>query len=252
MMRKIFMIIHDADFAFMEGNGGFCTIHGRDFAFKEEKRGFCTIHGRNFAFKEEKRGFCTNQRRKIEEWKHMREISLFIAMSLDGYIADSRGSVDWLNGQTEDGEMLDTYSLFVRDVDTVVMGWNTYHQIVTELSPEQWVYESMKTYVFTHSKHPSSEEICFTDREPEELLRELRQQAGKKIWVCGGANLVGQLREKGMIDEYYISVIPTLLGSGIRLFEEKSTEQRLELVSTQNYNGIVELVYKRRKDPNGV
>ena len=56
----------------------------------------------------------------------------------------------------------------------------------------------------------------------------------------------------GMIDEYYISVIPTLLGSGIRLFEEKSTEQRLELVSTQNYNGIVELVYKRRKDPNGV
>ena len=182
----------------------------------------------------------------------MREISLFIAMSLDGYIADSRGSVDWLNGQTEDGEMIDTYSLFVRDVDTVVMGWNTYHQIVTELSPEQWVYEGMKTYVFTHSKHPSSEEICFTDREPEELLRELRQQAGKKIWVCGGANLVGQLREKGMIDEYYISVIPTLLGSGIRLFEEKSTEQRLELVSTQNYNGIVELVYKRRKDPNGV
>ena len=63
---------------------------------------------------------------------------------------------------------------------------------------------------------------------------------------------MGQLREKGMIDEYYISVIPTLLGSGIRLFEEKSTEQRLELVSTQNYNGIVELVYKRRKDPNGV
>ena len=47
-------------------------------------------------------------------------------------------------------------------------------------------------------------------------------------------------------------MIPTLLGSGIRLFEEKSTEQRLELVSTQNYNGIVELVYKRRKDPNGV
>ena len=43
MMRKIFMIIHDADFVFMEGNGGSCTIHGRDFAFKEEKRGFCTI-----------------------------------------------------------------------------------------------------------------------------------------------------------------------------------------------------------------
>lgn len=62
---------------------------------------------------------------KIEELNTMREISLFIAMSLDGYIADSRGGVDWLTGQKEDGEMIDTYSLFIRDVDTVLMGWNT-------------------------------------------------------------------------------------------------------------------------------
>lgn len=80
----------------------------------------------------------------IEELNTMREISLFIAMSLDGYIADSRGGVDWLTGQKEDGEMIDTYSLFIRDVDTVLMGWNTYHQIVTELSPEQWIYEGLK------------------------------------------------------------------------------------------------------------
>lgn len=188
---------------------------------------------------------------KKEELNTMREISLFIAMSLDGYIADSRGGVDWLTGQKEDGEMIDTYSLFIRDVDTVLMGWNTYHQIVTELSPEQWIYEGLKTYVFTHSEHLSSDEICFTDREPEELLEELRQQEGKKIWICGGANLVGQLRGKGLIDEYYISVIPTLLGDGIRLFGDKSTEQKLELVSTQNYNGIVDMVYKRRANSTG-
>lgn len=181
----------------------------------------------------------------------MREISLFIAMSLDGYIADSRGGVDWLTGQKEDGEMIDTYSLFIRDVDTVLMGWNTYHQIVTELSPEQWIYEGLKTYVFTHSEHLSSDEICFTDRKPEELLEELRQQEGKKIWICGGANLVGQLTEKGLIDEYYISVIPTLLGSGIRLFEGKGGEQKLELVSTQNYNGIVDLVYIKKSEFHG-
>ena len=54
-----------------------------------------------------------------------------------------------------------------------------------------------------------------------------------------------------MIDEYYISVIPTLLGDGIRLFKDKSTEQKLELVSTQNYNGIVDLVYKRRANSTG-
>lgn len=68
----------------------------------------------------------------------MRNVILFIAMSLDGYIADSEGKVDWLGGQGKDGEMVDTYSAFAKTVDTVVMGWNTYDQIVTELSPGEW------------------------------------------------------------------------------------------------------------------
>ena len=63
----------------------------------------------------------------------MKKVSLFIAMSLDGYIADSNGRVDWLNGQSENEENIDTYSEFIQNIDTVIMGWNTYHQIVTEL-----------------------------------------------------------------------------------------------------------------------
>lgn len=69
----------------------------------------------------------------------MKKISLFIAMSLDGYIADSKGSVDWLARQGNEDENVDAYSEFVKDIDTVIMGWNTYHQIVTELSPKEWV-----------------------------------------------------------------------------------------------------------------
>ena len=79
----------------------------------------------------------------------MKKISLFIAMSLDGYIADSKGSVEWLTGQGNDEDNIDSYSEFVKDIDTVVMGWNTYHQIVTELSPEDWVYDDFTTYVVT-------------------------------------------------------------------------------------------------------
>ena len=56
----------------------------------------------------------------------MRKTILYIAMSLDGYIADKNGSVDWLTGQGTDEENVDTYSEFVKDIDTVVMGWNTY------------------------------------------------------------------------------------------------------------------------------
>ena len=75
----------------------------------------------------------------------MKKISLFIAMSLDGYIADSKGSVKWLNGQGTDGDNIDVYSEFVKDIDTVIMGWNTYHQIITELSPDEWVYKDFIT-----------------------------------------------------------------------------------------------------------
>ena len=73
---------------------------------------------------------------KIEE-RNMRKVILFIAMSLDGYIADRNGKEDWLNGQDDHVENLNTYSIFIEGVDTVVMGWNTYHQIITELSPKE-------------------------------------------------------------------------------------------------------------------
>ena len=65
----------------------------------------------------------------------MKKISLFIAMSLDGYIADSNGSVEWLTGQGNDDDNIAAYSEFVKDIDTVIMGWNTYHQIVTKARP---------------------------------------------------------------------------------------------------------------------
>lgn len=176
----------------------------------------------------------------------MRKVVLFIAMSLDGYIADSNGGVGWLNGQGNDNENLDTYSEFAKDIDTVLMGWNTYHQVATELSSKEWVYKDFTTYVITHNKSNSNEQIIFTDENPIDLLEKLMQQDGKDIWICGGANLVQQLMCADLIDRYYISVIPTLLGKGIQLFGELSKEQKLSLVKTQNYNGIVELIYERR------
>lgn len=176
----------------------------------------------------------------------MRKAVLYIAMSLDGFIADSRGGVDWLNGQGEDSENVDTYSEFIKGIDTVLMGWKTYHQVTAELSPGQWIYGGLQTYVFTHGSRVSTEEICFTDEEPAALLRRLKMKSGKDIWVCGGADLAGQLMRADLIDRYHIAVIPTLLGSGVRLFGELPEERKLMLVGTQSYNGIVELVYERR------
>lgn len=176
----------------------------------------------------------------------MKKVRLFIAMSLDGYIADRAGNVNWLTGQGED-DTVDAYSEFVKDIDTVVMGWNTYHQIITELSPDEWVYNDFKTYVVTHNKRTSSDKICFTDESPVVLVKRLKEEGGKDIWICGGANIIQQLVQEDLIECYYITVIPTILGSGIRLFENTDHEIELRLQKTQAYNGMVDLVYTKRE-----
>lgn len=176
----------------------------------------------------------------------MRKVNLFIAMSLDGYIADSKGGVDWLAGQGNDDENIDVYSDFAKDVDTVLMGWNTYYQIITELSLKEWVYNDFTTYVVTHNKHMSSDKIRFTDDDSVKLVKKLREEKGKNIWICGGANLIQQLVKEDLIDCYYITIIPTILGSGIRLFENTEHEIKLKLLKTRSYNGMADLIYIRR------
>ena len=176
----------------------------------------------------------------------MRKICLFIAMSLDSYIADTKGGVDWLQGQGSDNENLDTYSEFTKNIDTILMGWNTYHQIVTELSPKEWVYNDFTTYVITHNEQTSSEKIHFININPCDFIKKLKEENGKDLWICGGANLVQQLVDEDCIDDYYITIIPTILGSGIRLFESAEHEIKLRLLQTRSYNGMIDLIYTRR------
>ena len=176
----------------------------------------------------------------------MRRTVLYIAMSLDGYIADEFGRVEWLEGQDPADENEGTYPEFIQTVDTVIMGWKTYHQIVTELSPDEWVYSNLTTYVITHHEKEPDEKIRFVQDSPASLIRNLKSSEGRDIWICGGANIVQQLMEENLIDRYHITVIPTLLGAGIRLFENGRIERKLRLAGTRSYNGMVELVYARR------
>lgn len=178
--------------------------------------------------------------------ENVRKICLFIAMSLDGYIADRNGGVDWLSGQGNDDDTIDSYSEFAQMIDTVFMGWNTYHQIVTELSPEEWVYKDFTTYVFTHRTQAFSENIRFVNEKPVDLAKRLKEENGKDIWICGGANLIRQFVNEDAIDAYYITVIPTLLGSGIRLFENGNREIPLRLLKIRSYNGMTDLLYTKR------
>ena len=176
----------------------------------------------------------------------MRNVVLFIAMSLDGYIADVDGGVGWLAGQCNESENGDSYSEFTKTIDTVVMGWKTYYQVSTELSPSEWVYRDFRSYVITHNPQKPTENIQFTCASPSELIRRLRKEPGKDIWICGGASIVQQLMRDSLIDQFHISVIPTVLGSGVRLFGTLDWEMKLKLTESRSCDGIVEVVYEKR------
>ena len=174
----------------------------------------------------------------------MRKIVLYIAMSLDGYIADKSGGVSWLGGDGSEPENYGSYPKFIDTVDTVILGYKTYHQIVTELSPDRWPYEGMQSYVMTHREEKDQDEVHFINTALIDLLTKLKQQDGKAIWLCGGADIIDQALNAGIVDELTISILPTLLGDGIRLFRTNESSKSLRLISHRIYNGIVDLVYQ--------
>ena len=176
----------------------------------------------------------------------MRKTILFIAMSLDGFIADKNGKVFWLAGEDANQNDMITYETFIKGVDTVIMGANTYHQLRTEISPKQWIYPTLTSYIITHQTEASTEKIRFTMEDPVALIRHLKTQPGKDIWICGGANLAQQLIRENLIDQFYISVIPILLGKGVPLFGQMEQALPLKLIKTQTSNGITGLIYERR------
>lgn len=174
----------------------------------------------------------------------MRKIVIYISMSLDGYVADKNGGIGFLCGDGSDPNHAGSYPSFIETVDTVILGYTTYHQIVTELSPDEWVYKGKTTYVLTSKSIESTENIIFVNTDINDLLNTLKNTEGKDIWICGGASIVNQTLN--MADKYCITVIPTILGDGIPLFTKHQNELALSLVSSTQYNGMVDLVYEKR------
>ena len=104
------------------------------------------------------------------------------------------------------------------------------------------------TFVITHNDDcVDTDHIFFRNIYVCQLVDELRQQSGKNIWICGGAQIARQLIEKNMIDTYHIAVIPVILGGGIKLFDITEHKIDLTLAGTKEYNGIIELTYHRKR-----
>lgn len=90
------------------------------------------------------------------------------------------------------------------------------------------------------------ENIIFTAEDPGLLVKGLKNGDGKDIWICGGADIIRQLMDESLIDVYHISVIPLILGEGIRLFPDHGRKIKLKLCSVRNNNGITEMIYSKK------
>lgn len=174
----------------------------------------------------------------------MRKVIVYIAMSIDGYIATNNGDVSWLHSSDENYQSeYDSYGQFLETIDTVIMGNTTYQQIINELSPDKWVYQGLQSYVFSHQQQKNKEEIIFINTNPKVLIEKLKKEEGKHIWICGGADIIQQLHQEKCIDEYHITIIPTILGEGIALFT-KGLKTDVHLLKSIQDNGMIELRYK--------
>ena len=175
-----------------------------------------------------------------------RKVILYISQSLDGFIADNKGSVDWIIGNNKKYISDYGYENFIKNIDTVILGANTYKQIKNELSPDKWVYENLQSYVLTNEKIKDTENIKYVNMNIEELINKLKQEKGKDIWICGGANLVNQCVKENLIDEYQITTVPVILGNGIRLFEKNNKKINLEIKEIKEENGLIMGIYIKR------
>lgn len=175
-----------------------------------------------------------------------RKIILYIATSLDGFIADTKGDINWLSENNTDLVSDTSYEDFYQSVDTVIMGRTTYDQVTQTLSPDDYPYADSKSYVITSRRGDNKENVTFTDQSVVELVKELKETNGKDIFIIGGASIVKPLVEENLIDEYQLAIIPTILGSGIPLFS--SLEQPLKLTATnvQLVNNIVYHTYQKQ------
>ena len=173
-----------------------------------------------------------------------RKLMVFIAMSLDGFIAKPNDDLSFLSLVEKPGEDYG-YNDFISSIDTVLMGRKTFDWITRQYD---FPHQDKKTYVITHSPRPSEGNIQFYDGDLSELVKSLKSMPGKNIYCDGGASIIHQLLYEKWIDEMIISIIPTLLGNGKKLFPESIPEMGLQWMSTKSFDtGLVQLHYQMKR-----
>ena len=169
----------------------------------------------------------------------MRKIKVFIAMSLDGYIATEDDSVAFLEAVEGLGD--NGYKKFYNTVDALIMGRMTYDWIMEHV--EEYPYKGKLSYVLTSRQRSDLSNVKFIQSLAE--IKEIQAQKAKDIWVVGGGALVQSLLNENMIDDMIITIAPVLLGGGIPLFKNNTGD--FELTELKRFEQFTQLHYIKRR-----
>ena len=179
--------------------------------------------------------------------------SVFIATSLDGFIARSDGSLDWLNAANAVVPPVEDcgYKAFISAVDTVVMGRNTFEQV---LAFGEWPYGDTPVVMMSHRASPlpsnAPQTVTSSQEAPTDLVAKLRSQGKRHLYIDGGITIQSFLSER-LINELTITVIPILLGTGKPLFGPLPFDIPLLHVLTRVYEfGFVQHKYLVQSERN--
>ena len=176
----------------------------------------------------------------------MKKIKLYIAASLDGYIARPDGELDWLLKYPMPTGTEYGYKDLMDSIDVVIMGGRTYREMLC--MDIVWPYKDKKTYVVSRNSMETEENIEFITENIIEKISELQDEEGKDIWLVGGGELITMFFNEGLIDELQICYIPIILGAGIPLFPNNPKESNWELIGNTTYDsGIIKIDYQIKR-----
>ncbi len=171
---------------------------------------------------------------------------LYIATSLDGFIAKPDGNLDWLTSIPPPKEGDYGYAELLRSISTTIMGRKTYDEIIG--FGVEWPYTGLDSFVVTANKdlQIKSPDTYILSENLKDFVTDLKKNTDKDIWLIGGGKLVTTFINEGILDKMIITVIPKILGEGLPLFAGKPMETNWKLIEVKSFDtGVVNLTYEK-------
>jgi dihydrofolate reductase len=184
-------------------------------------------------------------------------VRYYAAQTLDGYIAESDDTLDWLLSYEGHYEGADSdegqagYEAFYEGVGALVMGSTTYEWVLGH--GREWPYAGKPSWVLStrELERPDGEDVDIrvTDAEVPDLIDEMRAAAGERdVWIVGGGNVASQFADYALLDRVEVTLVPVVLGEGKPLFDRRLPGDPMQLLGARTFaSGMIGLTYEVRR-----